>query len=601
MDDSRSQEPKKDENAEGIDLSELKSFSFGTQWSPSTVSKDEGRARTSGRDPGRGDRPDRRPGPPGGGQGGAVHRDRRPARPPRQAPAGAPAESAPERRFDRAERPDRGEREDRGRFRGREQAERQMPPKPYESEVFAVGFYPDDNCFSAIIKAMRANHLTYELFEVARLFMEKPDRYIASVTRKAAQGEKPEKVYTCAQDNMPFATEEEALRHAFANHLGEFFATEEAEIDPPSGKFSYVNRCPFTKALLSPPNYHRYEEILRNHHRTRLPNMDFDKLRSSIETVGDEETVKQWLESTRKITRYKLKTAEGEEPKSFDSADEALNHLRVHAKAKVARAVNYARVSGAVLEKFPESEARRAAEGERQRQLRFPLDTANAIRGRLRREKFSIYKKGAKGVTFICATKRNFRTPGQVMSPALDRIIRFIEANPTIKGKEVALAFELWLKTEAPDEVLDDKKLARDLHWLISDGYVSHFSDDSLFAQPVLESGAKGREDDDDHHHPRSDGHGHGRSPRQAKEAPAGDRAPQSTASDDAASAEGATASAEEPAPAEQSVAQAPLSDTPPAADSQSESEVATSEGKPQETPEDGEEVAARAESNKPD
>ncbi len=366
-----------------------------------------------------------------------------------------------------------------------------MPFQPYESPVFDICFYPEDNCFSAIIKAMRGNHTTYELFQVAKLFMEKPDRFIASVTRKPAEGQKPEKVSICAIDNMPFASDEEVLAHAMAHHAAEFFTIEEVEVDPPSGNFPFVNRCPFTKELLGPPNYHKYEAALLNHHRTRLPNMSFEKLQSSIETVREEEVVAAWLESQKKATRYTAKeVAEGEEAKVFLSIDGAMNYMRTALKAKVVKQVNYARVAGNILEQYKESEAFKAMDGERQRQQRFPLDTANAIRGRMRREKFSIYKKGAKGVTYVCSTKRNFRTPGQVMSPDLDRIIRFLEANQLIKAKDLPAKLQEWLKAEGVEDVVDEKKVVRDLHWLIADGYISHFENDTLFAQPVLESSA---------------------------------------------------------------------------------------------------------------
>ncbi len=336
---------------------------------------------------------------------------------------------------------------------------------------------------------MRGNHTTYELFQVAKLFMEKPDRFIASVTRKAAEGQKPEKVSICAIDNMPFASDEEVLAHAMAHHAAEFFTIEEVEVEAPTGNFPFVNRCPFTKELLGPPNYHKYEAALLNHHRTRLPNMSFEKLQSSIETVREEEVVAAWLESQKKATRYTAKeVAEGEEAKVFLSVDGAMNYLRTTLRAKVVKQVNYARVAGNVLEQYKESEAFKAMDGERQRQQRFPLDTANAIRGRMRREKFSIYKKGAKGVTYVCSTKRNFRTPGQVMSPDLDRIIRFLEANQLIKAKDFPAKLQEWLKTEGVEDAVDEKKIVRDLHWLIADGYISHFEDDTLFAQPVLDS-----------------------------------------------------------------------------------------------------------------
>lgn len=479
MPDPNPKDSNEDPTKDSVDLSDLKSFSFGTQWTEAKKGNDASRSR-GGKGGGRGgDRPNRRP--------GGARKDRRPPRPDRsqfQGKDGGPSQGgAPGGYDDRGSRP---------RRRGGRNEGRQAPFNPYESPVFDVCFYPEDSCFSAIIKAMRTNHLTYELFHVAKLFMEKPDRFIASITRKAEGGAKPEKVFICAIDNMAFATEEEVFAHAIANHSENFFTIEEVEVEPPSGNFPFVSRCPFTKELLGPPNYHKYEANLRNHHRTRLPNMSFEKLQASIETVREEEVVNQWLESQKKAIRYTTKAAEGEETKSFDSIEGATGYLRTEQGQKVVKQVNYARVHGTVLEKFQDSEAFKAMDGERQRQLRFPLDTANAIRGRMRREKFSIYKKGAKGVTYVCSTKRNFRTPGQVMSPDLDNIIHFLEANQLIKAKEMAEKYAAWLKEKGVEKPFDEKKMQRDLHWLVADGYVSHFEDDTLFAQPELDAGSQG-------------------------------------------------------------------------------------------------------------
>ena len=472
-------EPTEEPESKSLDLSALQSFNFGTQWTDAGK-KPRGDDRGSfGRGGGQGRRPDRR------GAGGP-RKDRRPPKPSfaDRSPRGEGGNGQTgDRRF--RSRGNRGGGEDHprgGRF---------QDFRPYESAVFAVDFYPDDTGFSTIIKALRTNQITYELFHVAKIFLEKSDRYVASVTRKAAKGEKPERVYVSVPDGMPFETEEEAIQHAVANYADELFETEEVEVEPPTGNFPFVNRCGITKKLIGPPNYHRYEEFLNLHHNTQLANTPFEIFKASIEQVREEEAVNEWLESMKKSTSYTSKAAEGIEPQTFDSLNDAIGYLRTNQKEQIVKAVNYARVSGLVLDKFSNTEASRAVAGELARQQRFPLETANAIRGRLRREKFSIYKKGSKGVTLICATRRNFRKKGQVMSDSLDRLIRFIEEHQKIKAKELPVQYEAWLKEEYPDVSHDEKRLSQDLHWLIADGYVSHFSDDSLFAQPVMDNEPK--------------------------------------------------------------------------------------------------------------
>ncbi len=485
MTEPSSQEPKEpteESESNSLDLSALQSFSFGTQWTDAGKKPKGGDRKGFGRAPGQGKRPDRR------GPG----KDRRP---PRRSfsDKGPRGEGAPGNSGERREGGDRRF-QNRGRRFGGEDGERRgrfHDDRPYESPVFDVGFYPDDTGFSTIIKALRTNHITYELFHVAKIFLEKSDRFVASVTRKADKGEKPESVFVSVPDGMPFQTEEEAIQHAVTHHAESLFDTEEIEVEPPTGNFPFVNRCGITKKLIGPPNYHRYEEFLNLHHKTQLGNMSFEKFKASIEQVREEEAVNEWLESMKKTTRYSSKAAEGEEPQTFESLNDAIGFLRTSQREQIVKSVNYARVSGVVLDKFPNTEASRAVSGELARQRRFPLATANAIRGRLRREKFSIYKKGAKGVTLICATRRNFRKKGQVMSDTLDRLIRFLESNQNIKAKELPPQYEAWLKQEYPDVEHDEKKLFQDLHWLIADGYVSHFSDDSLFAQPLMDNEPK--------------------------------------------------------------------------------------------------------------
>ncbi|MGK0237936.1 MAG: hypothetical protein ACI92G_001400 [Candidatus Pelagisphaera sp.] len=477
MSEPSSKEPQDQPENNPLNLSDLQDFSFGTQWTDAGKKPRGGFREGSGRDSRR-PRTDRRPS--SAGVGGGPSKDRRPQR---------KAYSDREPRGEGGAQNSRGPREG-GQQRGNWRRDG-VPEAPYESTIFEVGFYPDDVGFSTIIKALRTNHITYELFQVSKIFLEKSDRYVASVTRKAAKGEKPEPVFVSLPDGMPFATEEEAITHALSNNVDDLFDVEEVEVEAPSGNYQFVNRCGITKELLGPPNYHRYEEFMNRHHQSKLSDVSFERFQSSIVQDREEEAVNEWLESMKKVKRYTSKPVEGEEVQSFDSLNDAIGFLRTSNRDKIVKAVSYARVGGVTLDKFLNTEASRAVSGELARQRRFPLETANAIRGRLRREKFSIYKKGSKGVTLICSTKRRFRTQGQVMSESLDRLIRFLEANQNIKTKELPPAYEAWLKEQDSEIAFDEKKLFQDLHWLIADGYVSHFSDDTLFANPVLENTPK--------------------------------------------------------------------------------------------------------------
>src|SRR5690606_13765146 len=182
-------------------------------------------------------------------------------------------------------------------------------------------------------------------------------------------------------------------------------------------------------------------------------------------------------------------------------------YLLTNARDKVYKTVETARFHGKLLETMPMGEIRRAVEGALERQRRFPLDTANGLRGRLRREHFTIFKKGSKGISYVCAVKRKFRTPGQTFAESINALITFIETNPMVKVSELPAKFlgiqqpaqsaaaEGETPAPAPELTVEQReKLARmqgDLRWLVIEGYVTEFIDGRLFAAPPMPESRK--------------------------------------------------------------------------------------------------------------
>lgn len=638
MDDQKPANESNDQGLNKIDLTQLQDFTFGTQWTEAKVSPQQPR-----RDFDRGDRGDRRDRRPEGERSGPP-RDRRGFRKPLGAPA-APGESAGpaggprpygggqggERREFRGggDRPPRGEgfrggpRRDfqggeRRDFRGdRRDGGAPMERGPYVSPYFTMTCYPEDAGFAAMVKAVRASCRTFQLFEITKAVLEKNDRFVVVVQRKAEERagkpgeaaalpvEKPGPLFMTVPDHLPFDTEEAAIQHVLRNHLAQFFDSTEAEVDAPKGNFPIINKCGITGELLGPPNYHKYQQILQQHHATRLGRMPFEKFRDSIVSAREPEVVQAWLDKMKKVTRYTWKTAapkpapaapaaeaqaEGapapepvaeaaEAPAapaevpagpSFDSLEDARTYLLGNAKDKVVRAVETVRFHGKLIEKLPPGEIRRAIEGHVERQRRFPLDTANARRGRLRREGFTIFKKGSRGVSYVCAVKRRFRVPGQVFSETITTLIDFIEKNPLVHVKDLPLKFlgidvaaavaaapapaeGAPVQSQAPfaalpaDQADKLRKMTNDLRWLVTEGYVTEFSDGTLFAAPPMSPQAAKKADEHGEEHDPVD------FPTKPAETPAAEAAPAAEAPDAAASAPAEAAPepvAEAPAPA---------------------------------------------------
>ena len=545
---------KKDFNK--LDLSQLQGFSFGTQWSQEKADprgrsgmREESSHREGGFGPGGGGGRDRRgfrrplggpgdAGPseaPAGGSGDARQaRENRPAGggdyrggPRRDGPSGGPGGN---RGDFRGGQPSYGQGGgERGEYRGggsrfggpREGGVRPEDRGPYISPYFTVTFYPEDASFAALAKTIRHSCRTFELFDIAKTVIGKPERFVVVVARKtpetdqtgapAAASAKLAPLSLSVPDSLPFETDEAAIAHVLEKHLGLFFDVAEVEVDPPKGNFQVINKCGVTGELLGPPNYHRYNQILQQHHTSRIKGLSFEAYRSRVESVRDPEAVTQWQEKMKKVTRYtwKLGTApagEGETPAPilFDSFEDARLHLLSNAREKLVRPVDGARFHGVIIATLPPGEIRHAIEGALERQRRFPLDTANALRGRLRRESFTIFKKGSKGISYVCAVKRKFRVPGQTFAESIGNLISFVETNPMVRAADLPtrlLGIHLPpppatppVEGAAPEPVPtltveEQAKLSRmqgDLRWLITEGYVTEFLDGRLFAPPAM-------------------------------------------------------------------------------------------------------------------
>lgn len=615
MDDtSANQTPGEDFNK--LDLSALQAFQFGTQWTDAGTKKPSGGSSQlspregEGGAPRRDRRPPRRPSEGGEGFRGGERSDapredqQGGGRPPRDR-FGGPREGGggPRRPFpsreggggERGPRPEGGDRFDRRpRFDrggpGREGGERgdfgprrpSGPPRPYLSPVFEITFYPDDTGFNALVKAMRSSCRTYELFEIARLILGKVERCVLVFKRRPeTPGGSSGPIYLSVPDGVPFPSEEEAIAHALERTMDQFFTTEVVEVEPPKGSFQFVSRCPITKDLLAPANYHRYAQIVQHHYNARGIRMPLDKYKAALEVVRDPEAVAQWLESMKKVTRYTYKLAPEGEPAVFDNIEDARAHVLRVARDRIVRAAETARVPAKAVEAVGGSEAFRAMHGSLEMQRRFPLDTANALRGRLRRENFHIFKRGSKGITYVCSVRRKFRQPGQTFSDSINGLIAFLDAHPLVNVAELPLKFLGFAPpaapaatapasapaapapaegapaettaapsaeaapASAPEPTAEQKnalnRLVLDLRWLVAEGYVAEYSDGRLFAHPVLAQGQTEPTEEKDHE-PSSTG---------------GESAPVTEASAEAAPAVESTPTAE--------------SETPPAAEAQAE------------------------------
>jgi hypothetical protein len=502
---------------DALDLNSLSGLDFGPDWADGKPSKSS--PRQGGRDKGshkaKGKRPSR-----------SAERDRR--------TGGRPQRSHAERGGKNAER-------------GRREFGRAAPGSDFVPTV-DINLYPQDEAFEALVKRLKASARTYQLFEIAQLLLEKPERYVVLVSPKKKQtGEKDSQplLYYSVPGHLPFETEEQAISFVVKEHIDLFFDVEEIEVDPPSGNFQMVNRCGVTGELLGPPNYHRYQEFVQRHYANRINGMPFERFQAKITPSKEQEDIDAWLESMKQGARYTVKDRQENEPESFETLEAARHFLIQHRKDKIVGSGESVRFAGRDIERLPKGNIRRSVEQYVEQQKHFPLDSANNIRGRLRRHKFAVYKKGSKGISYVCAVKRKFRDSKTVFTDSINDLIAFIEKHPEIPasklskeyigidtekqkpatlemketpGEQADTAGETPKENEAEaTEKADDassepdapvikeasteatpkaslspteqeklNQLMLDLRWLITEGYVTEYGDGRLFAAPPL-------------------------------------------------------------------------------------------------------------------
>ena len=421
--DKTTETPKKAKPAkQALDLKALSGLDFGPNWAdenarsrrPKNYDSFGGSKGSKGR---RGS----------GGSGGGAPRDRR--------SCGRPSIGHSAGRDGHSDRSGQGA--TRGRGEGR-RGSRGRPTAPaYFEPTIKVDLYPQDEAFEALIKRLHSSARTYQLFDIAQLLLEKPERYIVVVSPKPAKGDDSAQLYYSVPGHLPFETEEGAINHVIANHLDQFFEIKEIEVEPPKGNFLMVNRCTITSELLGPPNYHRYQEFLQQHYAARITNMSFKQFSARLESSKEQEDIDAWLESMKKGARYTVKDHQEGEPESLETLEAARHFLLQHRKDKIVGTGESIRFAGRDIECLPDGDIRRSVEAYVESQKHFPLDSANNIRGRLRRHKFAVYKKGSKGVSFVCAVKRKFRDSKTVFTESIGDLIDFIEKHPEIPASKL--------------------------------------------------------------------------------------------------------------------------------------------------------------------
>ena len=171
-------------------------------------------------------------------------------------------------------------------------------------------------------KQIRKEMKAYSLFRLARLLLEKPQRYHVKLSQRGVEETTP--LFQCVLDETLWLSEKEVLAQAFSNHRDRYYRSERITTEPPKGSYSSIGVCGMSQTLLGPPNHHEYQNKIRQLHAARFSHVSFEVFKSRIQMSRDEALLERWKEeqSSQEIF-YLLTPAEEEGEGKIGSIAEA--------------------------------------------------------------------------------------------------------------------------------------------------------------------------------------------------------------------------------------------------------------------------------------
>src|ERR1700731_55555 len=304
-----------------------------------------------------------------------------------------------------------------------------LPPKPFAVEI---RFRPHPRALENVTAQIKSGSVAYSLFALARLFLEKPERYDVRLTTKP---ESP--LYRLGESGAISADQQFLENNAFRFAKEDFYKIDITQSDPIKGNFSNVARCKLSGTLLGPTNHHDYQRHLRNLYEQRFSRrMSFADYQRQIEIVNDPAAVEQWKEEARKVTTFT--TLREETPATFASAVEAERHFRQNYLPGLIRTAQEIAIDGVLSRRLPDRALHRAIEDAWTCETRSPSRMMQKLAGKFRETGLNIFRH-RRGMLFVSPIRaRPLVQESAAVSSAVSAILEALRARPGINRKELA-------------------------------------------------------------------------------------------------------------------------------------------------------------------
>ena len=417
----------------------------------------------------------------------------------------------------RGPRPSRGP-EGTQRFDDRRERERREPPPPLPEVNLRL--VPDAKGVEYLARQIKMTGRAYPLFDIAQMILQKPERHGAVFSvKKKPDGTVAQPLFVCALDDSLWLSEAEVVAHVLKQHFATFYQAERTATEPPKGKYTFVAQCGMSGVIFGPPNYHDYQNRVRQEHAERFSRMPFEVYKARIKIVRDEEVVKKWVEDQSWKTEYVCLNVP--EPLKLGNMEAVERHFRETHAADIIKSVESHTLGGLACRNLRCRDLARLARQAVDDQRRFPLQLATTLSQQFATHGLQFFKVN-KTVTHVSVARPHYldveATP---VSENIKRIVSHINAHPKCTHRQLvealapttpappapapvaapvpaasapaesassdvtaapAEAVPAAPAPEAPQPTAAQTEIIADLHWLVHQGHVIEFANGVLEA-----------------------------------------------------------------------------------------------------------------------
>src|SRR5438876_1803032 len=298
--------------------------------------------------------------------------------------------------------------------------DRHAPPVTQMPPEITIRFLPYALAFDNVVAQIKSGSVAYSVFALARLFLEKPERYEVCLTAKTKSS-----LYQLGEGSSVSLTGEFLERNAFRFACENFYKIDIKQSDPIKGTLSNVARCRLSGRLLGPTNHHNYQQQLRSLNEQRFSRrMSFADYQRQIEIANDPALVERWKEEARTVTKYT--TVREEISLAFASAAEAERDFRTNYLPGLIRSVEEVTIGGVFSRRLPDQVLNRTLEDAWARECRSPSNMMQELAARFREARLHVFRH-RRGMLFASSIRpRPFAGERAGVSPTVNAILEAI-------------------------------------------------------------------------------------------------------------------------------------------------------------------------------